>query len=578
MRWLSSTIRTMIICRNHSFGLLWASQLLSNGGNWLLEVAVPVYVFHLTGSARDTGLIVVIEILPSLLLGPVGGVFADRWPRRRIVIITNLLAAGAVSVLPLARRPGELWLVLVAVFAESCSGAFFSPAYQGLVPALVGREGDLATANAWSAAAGGAVGLSCAPLGGVLYAVGGLRLPVAVDAGTYLLAALLVAMIRPPRTVQAKRSPDPGDSSPGPIRLRAIAAELREGVATLRRDRVLTALLATSALFLLGNGGCSALLVPYVVGGLHVRAASIGELFAALEVGYLLSTYLGRRACASPRLRGSVLGLIAMLVVAFTGLFNLHSFLLAFAFLALMGLAGGAFLTLEKTVMQRRTGDGVLGRVSSAYSAVVMAATLAGALLASLAAGWLGRAAALNLAIAVIAVAAVPAIRLPARTAAEEAANPAGHRFREPGDSGRMNAVGSAVPARHPPVRDRRDSVQPGRESQPARHVDDITVPRGRLDDRRGHPVRADRDGPPPLVRPAPAAEKRCVDDAGEHERDADALTGQLVGQALGQVVYPGLGCPVGGFVPDPGGTGDGRDEDEPPVPPLGHRGREHPG
>ncbi len=420
MRWLSSTIRKTIICRNRSFGLLWASQVLSSGGNWLLEVAVPVYVFHLTGSARDTGLTAVAEIVPQLVLGPLGGVFADRWPRRRVVIGTNLLCAGAVSVLPLADHPDQLWLVLAAVLAENGFGAFFGPAYQALIPALVGRDRELAAANAWSTAAGGAVGLTCAPLGGILYAVGGLRLPVAVDAATYLVAALLVALIRSARGVTAKPSADAGVAdSRTQNHLRAIAAELRDGVATLRRDRVLTALLAMSTLFLLGNGGCYALLVPYVVGGLHVRAASIGELFAALEVGYLLSTYLGRKACASSRLRASVVGLLGLLVAGFAGLFDVHSFLLAFVFLGLMGLGGGAFLTLEKTVMQRRTEDGVLGRISSAYSAVVMAGTLAGALLASLAAAWLGRAAALNLAIAVIAAAAVPASRLPARIATQ---------------------------------------------------------------------------------------------------------------------------------------------------------------
>jgi MFS family permease len=419
--WLSSTIRTMLICRNRSFGLLWASQVLSSGGNWLLEVAVPVYVFHLTGSARDTGLTVVAETLPLLVLGPVGGVLADRWPRQRVVTGANLLSAGAVSLVPLAVRPGQLWLVLAAIFAESCFGAFFGPAYQGLVPVLAGRGSDLATANAWSTAAGGAIGLTCAPLGGALYALGGIRLPVAVDAITYLAAALLIALIRPPRTAP------PGQPNRGrrpAAGLHALAADLRTGAAALHSDSVLTALLATSALFMLGNGACSALLVPYVAGSLHARAASIGELFAALEAGYLVSPYLGRRACASPRLRASVLGLIGLLTAAFAGLFDVHSFWLAFMFIALMGLGGGSFLTLEKTLIQRRAGDHVIGRISSAYSAVIMAATLAGAAAASLAAAWIGRDAALNLAIAVIAMAAVPATRLPARVAAEQRTQP----------------------------------------------------------------------------------------------------------------------------------------------------------
>jgi len=421
---LSSTIRKTIIFRNRSFGLLWTSQVLSNGGNWLLEVAVPVYVFHLTGSARDTGLTVVAEILPLLVLGPVGGVFADRWPRRRVVIGADLLSAGAVSLLPLAVHPGQLWLVLAAIFSESCFGAFFGPAYQGLVPALVGRDSNLATANAWSTAAGGAIGLTCAPLGGVLYALGGIGLPVAVDAATYLGAALLVALIRPSLTVLPGRPGQGSRPAAGPIGLHALAIDVRSGVAALRRDRVLTALLAASALFMLGNGACCALLVPYVAGSLHARAASIGELFAALEAGYLASPYLGRRACASPRLRASVLGLIGLLVTAFAGLFDMHSFWLAFAFIGLMGLGGGSFLMLEKTLMQRRAGDDVIGRIGSAYSAVVMAATLAGALLASLAAAWAGRDATLNLAIVMIAAAAVPATRLPARVTAERRAKP----------------------------------------------------------------------------------------------------------------------------------------------------------
>ena len=424
MAWLGSTIRNAMICRNRSFALLWASQVLSNGGNWLLEVAVPVYVFHLTGSARDTGLAVVTEILPLLVLGPVGGVFADRLPRGRVVIGANLLSACAVSLLPLAVHPSQLWLVLAAIFAESCFGAFFGAAYQGLVPTLVGRDGDLATANAWSTAAGGAVGLTCAPFGGVLYALGGIRLPVAVDAVTYLGAAVLVALICPSLTVHPGRPGEGPRSAAGPIGLHSLAFDLRDGVAALRRDGVLAVLLATSALFMLGNGACSALLVPYVVGSLHAGAASIGELFAALELGYLVSPYLGRRACASPRLRASVLGLIGLLVVAFAGLFDVHFLWPAFVFIGLVGLGGGSFLMLEKTLVQRRAGDHVIGRISSVYSAGVMTATLAGAVLASLAATWIGRDAALNLAITVIAVAAVPATRLPTRVATYLRAKP----------------------------------------------------------------------------------------------------------------------------------------------------------
>lgn len=433
---LTSTIRKMIIFRNRSFGLLWTSQLLSNGGNWLLQVAVPVYVFRLTGSSTDTGLTVVAELMPLLFLGPVAGVFADRWPRLRIMISTNVVCAGAVSLLMLATRPGQLWLVLLAVVAENCSAAFFGPACQGVVPALVGRQGELGAANAWSAAAGGVVRLTCAPLGGALYAVGGFRLPVALDAGTYLAAALLVCLIRMRRLAASRPAPARSDAGPAgrsaaawspagdavSARLTDVVADLRAGVAALLADRALTLLLAVSALFLLGNGACSALLVPYVVSTLGVRAASIGGLYSALGVGYVLSSYVGRRAASSQRLRATVIGLLGLLVLSFAGLFDVHHFATALIFIALMGLGGGSFLLLEQTILQRRAPDQVIGRISSAYSTVVMAATLAGALLASLTVSWIGRPAALNVAIAVIAGGGLIATLLPARVSVDGAA------------------------------------------------------------------------------------------------------------------------------------------------------------
>jgi MFS family permease len=416
MQRLSSTLRRTIIIREPSFGLLWTSQLLSGAGSWLLVVAVPVYVFRLTGSARDTGLTFVAEAAPLLAVGPVAGVFADRWAYRPVMICADVLRAGAVAMLLLADRRGLLWLLLLAVGTENCSGAFFGPAYTGLVPALTGRGRDLEIANAWSTAAAGIEGLAGAPIGAALYAAGGFRLPVALDAASYLASALLVALIRLPagsgRKADQARTRSCGRTLAADVR--AVGADLRAGAAALAADGVLAVLLTASALFLLGNGALTALLIPYLTAALGASAAGIGEMFAALSAGYVLSAYLGRRASASPRLRAAVVTLLAAVVVAFTGLFDVHVFALAVACAALAGLAGGAFLMLERTLLQRRAPAALIGRISAAYAAVAMAATLAGLLLASLAVTWLGRTAALNLAIAVIAGGVLAASRLPA--------------------------------------------------------------------------------------------------------------------------------------------------------------------
>ena len=91
--------------RIRDFRLLWGGGLVSSLGSWLLILAIPAHVFLVTGSLRDTGLTLAAEYLPLLVLGPVAGVFADRWDRRRLMIATNLFCAGAVAAMLLGTRP-----------------------------------------------------------------------------------------------------------------------------------------------------------------------------------------------------------------------------------------------------------------------------------------------------------------------------------------------------------------------------------------------------------------------------------------------------------------------------------------
>jgi predicted MFS family arabinose efflux permease len=413
---LRCATRKMIIVRNGSFGLLWSGQLLSSMGTWLLVVAVPVYVFRLTGSARDTGLAIVAETLPSLVTGPFAGVFVDRWSRRHTMIISDLLRAGSVSALVFFNRPGQLWVLLAAVFAENAFGTFFDPAHRALVPAVAGRGTDLEIANAWYAVSRGIVRLAGAPLGGALYTVAGFKPLVAIDAATYAVSAVLIALMPALRT--AAPAPIPAGAKAAPARtppafLRGLATDLGLGVAGLIEDRVLSVLLVISTLFLLGNGAVTALLVPYVVTDLGAKAASVGVLLSALGAGYILSAYPGRKMCASRRLRANVAVSMAAVVVTFAGFFNWHEFAAAAVFIALAGLPGGAFLMLEQTLIQRRAPSHLIGKISSAYSTAETLATLAGALLASLLVNRLGLTTSLNTSITVIAAGGVLTVLLP---------------------------------------------------------------------------------------------------------------------------------------------------------------------
>ena len=80
--------------RIRDFRLLWGGSLVSALGSWLLILAIPAHIFLATGSLRDTGLTLAAQYWPRLVLGPVAGVFTDRWDRRRLMIATNLFRAG----------------------------------------------------------------------------------------------------------------------------------------------------------------------------------------------------------------------------------------------------------------------------------------------------------------------------------------------------------------------------------------------------------------------------------------------------------------------------------------------------
>ncbi len=195
--------RLPIIIRNPAFGLLWAGQLLSGAGSWLLVVAVPVYVLQLTGSASEAGLAFVAEVLPVLLVGPAAGVLADRWSYRTTMIVSDLLRAGFVAAMVLVVRPDQVIFLLAALFAENTAGAFFDPAHSALLPAVTGRGRELSTANAWYSVSGGVIRLAAAPAGGALYLLAGFRPLAVADAASYLMSAVLIAAMPAARGLAA---------------------------------------------------------------------------------------------------------------------------------------------------------------------------------------------------------------------------------------------------------------------------------------------------------------------------------------------------------------------------------------
>ncbi|GAB3830000.1 MFS transporter [Dactylosporangium cerinum] len=146
---------------HREFRRLWLAGLISDTGDWLLLVALPILVFQLTGSPLQTSFAFLVELAPAVLLGPVAGHLADRWDRRRMLV--GITAVQAVALLPLllVHDRGDLPVLYAVIAVEAAMLTLFGPAKNALLPTLVPQEqlvaansssGSTRTWGGWSAA------------------------------------------------------------------------------------------------------------------------------------------------------------------------------------------------------------------------------------------------------------------------------------------------------------------------------------------------------------------------------------------------------------------------------------------
>jgi predicted MFS family arabinose efflux permease len=355
--------------RIRDFRLLWAGGLVSSFGSWLLTLAIPTHIFLVTGSLRATGLTVAAEYLPFLVLGPVAGVFADRWDRRRLMIGTNLFCAGAVAAMLLGTAPGRYWVLYAALVAENAGIVLYTPAWQARTPAIVGTGQLLSSANALNSVSSGTVRLVGGPLGGILLAAWGARWLIGVDAASYLLSAAAMVM-----TSAAGR--EPGDR--GTTVIGRVACDLARGARVLRRQPVARTLLPVTVIFLAANASLSAILIPFGLerlgGGEHT-----GFLLAGLGAGYLLGAPVIRLLLDRVQPGRLLAATLAAVAAAYFALFSSSSLPVALAAAMAVGTFGSMSLVIPQTAMQRVIPDEVLGRISAVFLTGEAAATLAGA-------------------------------------------------------------------------------------------------------------------------------------------------------------------------------------------------------
>jgi MFS family permease len=373
----------LAILRQRNFALLWLGSLISFVGDWVLFIALPVYVYDLTGSALATGGMFIAQTAPRLLFGSIAGVFVDRWDRRRTMIVANLLSAAVLLLLLPVRSITDLWLVYLAAFLQASISLFFQPAESALVPALVGEE-HLVHANALTALNWELTRLIAPPLGGLVMALFGLGSVIAIDSLSFLLSAALIALIALPAAERVR--PNVVHHAHVASVWRAVWHELIEGLRLVRRDRLVRALFIITGVAMVAEGIINVLGFPWLKQVLHGDALTRGWMASAQAVGGLIGGLLIGRVSRLVRpvyligLSGIVLGLVSLALINVTALPIDASLWLPVALLLKL-LQGvpimGLFVSVD-TLLQQSVADRYRGRIFGAYGAISALTMLGG--------------------------------------------------------------------------------------------------------------------------------------------------------------------------------------------------------
>ncbi len=343
-----------------NFRLYVASQVLTNTGGWAARVAQDWLVLSLTGSAALVGLTVTLQFLPMLLLGLVGGVIADRYPRRRVLMVTQSvfgLSTLAIAVLALTGHV-QAWHVLVAAFVSGLATVFDNPARQAFVHEIAGPQHlrQAISVNSAVFQLGGLVGPAVA--GGLISAVG--------EGWTFLLnglacfaAVLLLVLMRA------------SELTPAPVVARA-RGQLREGLAYVRRSpRILWSVVLVGFVAVTGVN-MATVLAAYTDQVFRTDAGGYALLTSMLAVGALTGALL------STRRRGSRITHLVLLAGGIGGLQLLAalapSLPLFIAVLIAMGVVTLLYLTGSNTLVQTTVAPHVRGRVMALYVLVLLGA------------------------------------------------------------------------------------------------------------------------------------------------------------------------------------------------------------
>ena len=373
------------LLRQRSFRLLWTGETISQLGNAMALVGVPlVAVTVLHASTFTVGVLAAAAWLPWLAIGLPAGAWVDRWPARRVMIVCDVISALLYASVPAAAWAGVLttWLLVAVQLAGGAASVLFMTAYQVYLPSLV-TPGELIEGNTKMQGSASAAAFAGPSLAGLVAQWLGAVTALLCNAVSFVVSAacLLGTRARPSR---------PASAGPRPTTLRR---EIADGLMFVLRDPYLRQLSAFWAAANLALTGYAALLVVFLVRVIGLTPGSVGLLTAIPGLGGILGALVtGRITARFGTARGLLLSTLCAvpfgLLIPLTGPGARLAFYVAGSLIAPTGIAVGNIIIAA--FRQSYSPPGMCGRVTATMRFLIFGTSPLGALLGGSLGTWLG--------------------------------------------------------------------------------------------------------------------------------------------------------------------------------------------
>lgn len=290
------------------FLIIWFGELISSIGSGMTAFALSVYVYQMTGSAACVSLITLLAYLPTILLSPLGGVLADRYDRRLLMIIGDLFSGlGLVYVLlNIQASPESMIPVFIGVTFNAIFVALLEPSFKATITELLTEE-EYAKASGMVQVAGNAKFLISPALAGIILAVADIRLILLLDIGTFLITVTTAAIVKKSVGKSANKEKQ------------SISSEIKQGFVEIKKNKGIRTLIILMSFVCFFVGILQTLTSPMVLAVSDAGTVGIMESLCAVGmlVGSVLIGILGIKKNYSAVL--SVAGIFSGIFIALSG-------------------------------------------------------------------------------------------------------------------------------------------------------------------------------------------------------------------------------------------------------------------